>query len=146
MAIPPPSGQTATTQGPTPTSNSISRPAPLQFYRAAFHTYFPNPETAYLLAYMTPPTASEVVVVTGKAPTFPFGAHPSIWPSSEDRVRYWSMCVNVGVGTDPVVVNHLPAGQTDLGCRADAAARRWTEKDNGIWEVRGELATSCTPS
>ena len=123
MAIPPPSRPTATTQGPTPTSTSISRPAPLQFYRPAFHTYFPNPDTAYLLAYMTPPTASEVVVVTGKAPTSPPGAHPSIWPSPEDQVRYWSMCVNIGVGTDPVVVNHLPAGQTDLGCRADDATK-----------------------
>ena len=72
---------------------------------------------------MTPPTASEVVVVTGKAPTSPPGAHPSIWPSAKDQVRYWSMCVNIGVGTDPVVVNHLPGGQTDLGCRADDATK-----------------------
>jgi len=33
------------------------------------------------------------------------------------------MCVNIGAGTDPVVVNHLPGGQTDLGCRADDATR-----------------------
>ena len=33
------------------------------------------------------------------------------------------MCVNIGVGTDPVVVNHLPGGQTDLGCRADDATK-----------------------
>ncbi len=122
MAIPPPSRQTATTPETTPTSTT-SRPAPLQFYRPAFHTYFPNPQTAYLLAYMTPPTASEVVVVTGKAPTSPPGPHPSIWPSANDQVRYWSMCVNIGVGTDPVVVNHLPSGQTDLGCRADDATK-----------------------
>ena len=119
-AIPPPVRQTTTTQAPTPSS---SRPAPLQFFRAAFQTYFPNPETAYLLAYTTPPTASQVVVVTGKAPTSPPGAHPSIWPSASDQVRYWSMCVNIGEGTDPVVVNHLPGGQTDLGCRADDATK-----------------------
>ena len=123
MAIPPPSRQTTTTPATTPASTSTSRPAPLQFYRPALHTYFPNPETAYLIAYMAPPTASEVVVVTGKAPTSPPGAHPSIWPSPKDQVRYWSMCVNIGVGTDPVVVNHLPGGQTDLGCRADDATK-----------------------
>jgi hypothetical protein len=33
------------------------------------------------------------------------------------------MCVNLGVGTDPVVVNHLPGGQTDLGCRADQVTK-----------------------
>jgi hypothetical protein len=72
---------------------------------------------------MTPPSASDVVVVTGKASISPPGAHPSIWPSAEDQVRYWSICINIGVGTDPVVVNHLPGGQTDLGCRADDATK-----------------------
>ena len=123
MPIPPPSRPATTTPTTTPASTSTSRPAPLQFYRPAFRTYFPNPETAYLIAYMTPPSASDVVVVTGKAPTSPPGAHPSIWPSAKNQVRYWSMCVNIGVGTDPVVVNHLPGGQTDLGCRADDATK-----------------------
>jgi hypothetical protein len=122
-AIPPPVRQTTTTQATTPSSSRTGPLAPLQFFRATFQTYFPNPETGYLLAYMTPPTSSQVVVVTGKAPTFPPGAHPSIWPSANDQVRYWSMCVNVGEGTDPVVVNHLPGGQTDLGCRADDATK-----------------------
>jgi hypothetical protein len=123
-AIPPPVRQTTpTTQATTPSSSRTSRPAPLQFFRAAFQTYFPNPQTAYLLAYTTPPTDSQVVVVTGKAPTFPPGANPSIWPSASEQVRYWSMCVSIGEGTDPVVVNHLPGGQTDLGCRADDATR-----------------------
>ncbi len=121
--IPPPVRQTTTTQAPTASTSPTSRLAPLEFFRAAFQTYFPNPETAYVLAYMASPTASQVVVVTGKAPTFPPGAHPSIWPSASDQVRYWSMCVNIGEGTDPVVVNHLPGGQTDLGCRADDATK-----------------------
>lgn len=122
MAIPPPS-RTATPTTTSPSPGGASRPAPLQFYRPAFRTYFPNPQTAYLLAYMTPPSASEVVVITGKAPTSPPGAHPSIWPNTKDQVRYWSMCVNIGVRTDPVVVNHLPGRQTDLGCRADDATK-----------------------
>jgi hypothetical protein len=124
MAIPPPVRQTpTTTQAAPPSSSPPGRPAPLQFFRAAFQTYFPNPETAYLLAYTTPPTASQVIVVTGKAPTSPSGAHPSIWPSPSEQVRYWSMCVNIGEGTDPVVVNHLSGGHTDLGCRADDATK-----------------------
>lgn len=122
-AIPPPVRQTPTTQPSTPTSGHVSRPSELEFFRAAFQTYFPNPQTAYLLAYMTPPTPSQVVVITGKAPTFPRGSHPSIWPTEGDDVRYWSMCLNIGEGTDPVVVNRLPHGQTDLGCRADDATK-----------------------
>ncbi|HTW07619.1 MAG TPA: hypothetical protein VME46_08920 [Acidimicrobiales bacterium] len=119
-AIPPPVRHTTTTQA---TARRTGVPGPLQFFRAAFRTYFPNPGTAYLLAYTTPPTASQVIVVTGKAPTSPPGAHPSIWPSAREQVRYWSMCVNIGEGTDPVVVNHLPDGHTDLGCRADDATK-----------------------
>jgi hypothetical protein len=121
MAIPPPSRTATAPTSSTP--NATSRPAPMQFYRPALRTYFPNPQTAYLFAYFTPPSTSQVVVVTGKAPASPPGAHPSIWPRATDQVRYWSMCVNIGVGTDPVVVNHLPGGQTDLGCRADDATQ-----------------------
>jgi hypothetical protein len=121
--IPPPVGQTTTTHTTTSGSTGTTRPAQLQFFRVGFGTYFPNPETAYLLAYTTPPTTSEVIVVTGRAPTSPPGAHPSIWPSTRDQVRYWSMCVNVAEGTDPVVVNHLIGGQTDLGCRSDEATK-----------------------
>jgi hypothetical protein len=122
-AIPPPVRQTTTTRATAPSSVGTSRPAPLQFFRVTFHTYFPNPETAYLVAYTAPPSASNVIVVTGKAPTSPLGAHPSIWPNASDQVRYWSMCVNIGEGTDPVVVNHLPGGRIDLGCRADDATK-----------------------
>jgi hypothetical protein len=126
MAIPPPSS-TATTPTTSPAPTGTSRLAPLRFYRPALHTYFPNPETSYLFAYTTPPSASDVVVVTGKAPTSPPGRHPSVWPNAKDQVRYWSMCINIGVRTDPVVVNHLPGGQTDLGCRADDATKLSTE-------------------
>jgi len=122
-AIPPPVREATTPRATTPSSSRTSRLAPLRFFRAAFHTYFPNPQTAYLLAYTTPPTASQVIVVTGKAPTSPAGAHPSIWPGASDQVRYWSMCVNIGEGTDPVVLNYLPGEHTDLGCRADDATK-----------------------
>ena len=123
MAIPPPAARPLRLKGQPRPPAAPAAPRRFSSSGPRSSTYFPNPETAYLLAYMTPPTASEVVVVTGKAPTSPPGAHPSIWPSARDQVRYWSMCVNIGVGTDPVVVNHLPGGQTDLGCRADDATK-----------------------
>jgi hypothetical protein len=64
-----------------------------------------------------------VVVVTAKAPTFAPGSHPSPWPASGEDVRYWSMCVGVGIRLVPVVANKLPGGGTDYGCRADEATR-----------------------
>jgi hypothetical protein len=96
----------------------VGRPGPLQFYRPPFR-YFPNPDSAYLLAYLTAPTPPDVVVVTAKAPSFASGDHPSLWPEPTEVLRYWSICVNVGVGTSPVVVNPLQGAPTDLGCRAD---------------------------
>jgi hypothetical protein len=69
------------------------------------------------------PPASDVVVVTGKAPTFAPGSHPSLWPAPGEDVRYWSMCIGVGGGRTPTVANKLPGGGTDYGCRADEATR-----------------------
>jgi hypothetical protein len=34
-------------------------------------------------------------------------------------LRYWSMCVYQGAGLLPLVVNPLPDGTTDVGCRDD---------------------------
>src|SRR6516165_10553953 len=39
-----------------------------------------------------------------------------------------------------------PVTQRFLAAAADTAAARWKEKDQGIWEIRGSLETSCTPS
>jgi len=64
-----------------------------------------------------------VVVVTAKAPTFAPGSHPSPWPARGEDVRYWSMCIGVGISHIPVVANKLPGGGTDYGCRADEATR-----------------------
>jgi hypothetical protein len=33
------------------------------------------------------------------------------------------MCIGVGISTLPTVVNTLPNGQTDFGCRADEATK-----------------------
>jgi len=64
-----------------------------------------------------------VVVVTGKAPAFAPGSHPLPWPARGEDVRYWSMCIGVGITGVPVVANALPGGGTDYGCRADEATR-----------------------
>jgi hypothetical protein len=120
MALPVPVAAPTTTQPASPGA-VVTPPAPLHFYKPVFGSYFPNPETGYVLARLTPPPPPDVVVVTGKAPTFAPGDHPSPWPVSSEELRYWSMCVNVGTATLPVVVNPLPNGQTDLGCRADEA-------------------------
>lgn len=39
-------------------------------------------------------------------------------------MRYWSMCIAEGLTQLPTVVNPLPSGETDYGCRADDATAR----------------------
>jgi len=39
-----------------------------------------------------------------------------------------------------------PVTRQFLAAAADTAAARWREKDQGIWEIRGEPRTSSTPS
>jgi hypothetical protein len=93
--------------------------APSEFYKADFKAGWPNADTAYLAAYLIRPPARDVVVITGKAPTFPSGGHPSPWPQPGMDMRYWSLCVGVGIAHLPTVANSLPGGRTDYGCRAD---------------------------
>lgn len=111
---------TPTTTPPTP------QPPQLAFYKpgGAFDAALPNVDTAYVLAYFVRPAASDVVVVRAKAPTAAAGDHPTPWPAAGEDMRYWSMCVVEGTGTIPTVVNTLPDGQTDYGCRADDATAR----------------------
>ncbi len=109
--------------------SGAAAPAPpqLEFYKPAERTFnqagLANVDTSYLLAYLIRPPAADVVVVTGKAPTFAPGSHPSPWPARGEDVRYWSMCIGVGITGVPVVANALPGGETDYGCRADEATR-----------------------
>jgi hypothetical protein len=64
-----------------------------------------------------------VLVVSAKAPTFPPASGPSPWPAPGEDMQYWSMGVAVGTTTVPTVVNHLPGGQLDYGCRANEATK-----------------------
>lgn len=79
----------------------------------------PNADTGYLFAEVTPPGAGDVVVIRGKAPTASHGSHPSPWPAPGTDMRYWSMCTNLATAQTPLVVNRLPGGGVDYGCRHD---------------------------
>lgn len=117
------------TPTPTPTGPAAPPPPQLKFYQPAegftVNALLPNTDTAYGMAYFAHGTASsDVVVVQGKAPVAPSGSHPSPWPNPGADMRYWSMCIADGAAHLPTVVNTLPSGQTDYGCRSDDATAR----------------------
>jgi hypothetical protein len=87
------------------------------------NSLFPNADNAYLSAGVTPPGSNRVVLVRAKAPRAAGGAHPKPWPDTADDVRYWSLCTNLRYPVRPVVVNHLPDGTVDDGCRYDDVTR-----------------------
>jgi hypothetical protein len=114
--------------GPAAGGSGAAAPPPpqLEFYKPAQSTNnagLANTDTTYAWAYLIRPPAPDVVVVTAKAPTFAPGGHPSPWPARGEDVRYWSMCIYVGIRNVPTVANTLPGGGTDYGCRADEATR-----------------------
>ena len=106
---------------------AASPPRQLEFFKPPQSTFnhggLASADTSYVLAYLTRPPASDVVIVTARAPAFAPGSHPSPWPARGEDVRYWSMCVGVLVRPFPVVANTLPGGGTDYGCRADETTR-----------------------
>jgi hypothetical protein len=112
----PSSGQQAKPGAPNTPTGSIefARPAPNSGSGAGA-----NADTGYLFAEVTPPADGDVVVIRGKAPTTPKGSHPSPWPASGIDTRYWSMCTNLATPSTPLVINNLPGGQQDYGCRND---------------------------
>ena len=105
--------------GGTTRSSPPKTPPPNSFFKSLVTSGFDNVDAAYVGAYVIRPAATEVLVVTAKAPTFPAGSHPAPWPAPGVDIRYWSMCIGVGSGKLPTVVNKLPDGQVDYGCRAD---------------------------
>ena len=125
---------TRTSPGASPGSTPSSGPAPtpaapspsagravgqLEFFKDSIDTLWPNVDTTYVLAYLTPPGPGDVAVIRAKAPTYPAGDHPSPWPAAGVDVRYWSMCIGLATGVLPTVMNLLPSGGVDPGCRAD---------------------------
>ena len=114
---PQPSPAPASTNPPPPsTSDGFSR-------HEQSGAGFPNPDSGYLDATVAPPAAGQVVVISGKAPSGASGDHPSAWPSPTEDVRYWSMCNYLALPQRPLVVNQLPGGGTDYGCRPDEATK-----------------------
>jgi hypothetical protein len=81
---------------------------------------FPNANSGYLTALVTPPGPGDVLVIRGKAATASRGSHPSPWPAPFTDLRYWSLCNYVVTSTLPLVANQLPDGQIDYGCRYDS--------------------------
>jgi hypothetical protein len=118
----PPSERAPGASGPAAGNAGLAAPlAPAEFYVPAFGGGLANADTAYVAAYLIRPPAPDVVVITGKAPTFPSGNHPSPWPQAGKDMRYWSICTGVGIAHLPTVANALPGGRADYGCRADEA-------------------------
>jgi len=95
----------------------------LPFARYTPGTNTPNPDTGQLRAAVLPPPSGDVMVIRAKAPTTPRGSQPSPWPAAGEDLRYWSMCIDVDVSPIPVVVNKLPDGTVDYGCRYDSQVR-----------------------
>jgi hypothetical protein len=91
-----------------------------EFARAMPAGGFPNADSGYLIATVTPPASGDVLVIRGKAPTAPRGSHPSPWPAPFIDLRYWSLCNYLLTSALPLVANPLPDGQTDYGCRYDS--------------------------
>ena len=115
----------AKTPAGTAPSKKVSPPPPNAFFDPGFAKSggLPDADTAYVWAYVIRPAPTDVLVVSAKAPTFPPGSGPSPWPAPGEDMEYWSMCIAVGTTTVPTVVNHLPGGQLDYGCRADEATK-----------------------
>lgn len=82
-----------------------------------------NADNAYLSAEVTPPGPDDVLVIRAKAPHAVPGNHPVPWPAHGADMRYWSLCTNLETANYPVVVNKLPDGSTDYGCRYDGNTR-----------------------
>ena len=101
---------TCATQGVSPLIGALAAvlppadktpPATPVFTRAPFASLFPNPDNAYLAA-LTSYQPGRVVVVRGKAATFPdtTNGQPVTSPT---QLRYYSMCQNTYVSPYPVV-------------------------------------------
>jgi hypothetical protein len=94
--------------------------------RAPSGSGFPNADSGYLTAVVTPPGNGDVLVIRGKAATASRGSHPSPWPAPGIDMQYWSLCNYLVTPQVPLVVNQLPGGGVDYGCRYDSqVALNW---------------------
>ena len=107
-------------------------PPSLTFFRppeSATGGLFPNVDNKYVGA-LVQPAPGRLVLVRGKAPSFPPGEQALPWDPASTQLRYWSLCSNIYRRPWPVVVDEVD-GQEILGCAADLdttldAAGRYT--------------------
>jgi hypothetical protein len=114
--LPIPAIASASPEGATADTSAQS----VQFARGSSNGRFPNADTGYLSAVVTPPGDGDVLVIHGKAPTAAQGDHPSPWPAPGIDLQYWSLCNYLVTSEVPLVVNQLPDGSVDYGCRYDS--------------------------
>jgi len=79
----------------------------------------PDSDIAYLSAAVAPRHNGDVLVIRAKAPATPSGTAPTPWPEPGTDLRYWSLCIDLAKPPIPVVVDRLPGGTADYGCRYD---------------------------
>lgn len=105
------------------TLNGVSVPVPRcqgPSQRISNRYPFVNADSAYLFWIVTPPANDQVMVIRAKAASFARGSHPSPWPVPGTDLQYWSLCDLPIVPESPLVLNHLPGGRVDYGCRDDS--------------------------
>jgi len=95
-------------------------------------------DIAYLSAPIVPPQNGDVLVIRAKAPSTPRGSNPVPWPKRGDDMRYWSICDDLKPSPVPVVINRLPNGKVDEGCRYDSQIK--TDRDGYYTIVVGPEA------
>ena len=111
---------TASTARKPTTPSASGLIAPFAGHKEAGPGHTPDVDQAYLFGGVVPANNGDIVIVRAKAPTTPRGASPSPWPESGTDLRDWALCIDQVAGHQPVVVNHLPNGKVDLGCRYDS--------------------------
>lgn len=113
-------GATATPAAAPAAATSSAAAQSVEFSRPVLSgAGFPNADSGYLDAVVTPPGNGDVLVIRGKAPTTPSGNHPSPWPAAGTDMQYWSLCDYPLTTALPLVANQLPDGTIDYGCRHD---------------------------
>jgi len=122
--------QTPTSDPPTTTATRSASASDedtrnwLAFARTSeLESMAPNADNGYLSTWIPPLQDDEVAMIRAKAPRSASGTHPIPWPVPGVSLRYWSMCNNLEEPNNPVVINTVPDGQVDYGCRYDDDTR-----------------------
>lgn len=124
------------------------------FWKASVGTgLFPNPDNAYLGALIKP-QEGRVVVVTGKAPTYPDTRHGAPLTKDGTQLRYWSMCSNGYVEPYPVYAcladdEIAPGGGGGrytivVATEKDKPSEQWLRDNGAVWLPWGDATGGQT--